>query len=172
MDKELIAKVHARPLIWYGKQDFRGNSRKALWDEIATELGVATEDARTRWRTLRDTFTRRYRTGTHWEHHQSMVFLLHEKPDLKSIYKRRRKANRKPSSNLDLIPSVQNDACVEDGERSAPVSSGEDCNDDAVEPKIKIDFIRTATVPGAAHVEIKITQGGDQSVEKSRESEP
>ncbi|XP_055526162.1 uncharacterized protein LOC129718941 [Wyeomyia smithii] len=177
MDGKLIAKVRARPLLWHAAKGIKGTTfarHAALWDEVAAELRVQKEDARRRWRTLRDTFTRHYKTGTDWEHRQSMMFLVLEKPNIKPLRKRRSEVKSKNNPKLELIPSVQNDAPVEalkDGERSVPVSSGDD-DDYVVKPKIKINFIPAEPAPAVAHAEIGITQGGDQSVEKSQESEP
>ncbi|XP_053698166.1 serine protease HTRA2, mitochondrial-like isoform X2 [Sabethes cyaneus] len=84
MDAKLIFLIEGREALWQNHPlSFPRWFVDQQWEEISTELGVSSstnffilaDDAKRRWRTLRDTFTRKLKTGTHWEHEQSMAFL-------------------------------------------------------------------------------------------------
>nr|XP_022909002.1 uncharacterized protein LOC111420274 [Onthophagus taurus] len=92
MDNEkLILLVFDRRVLWdqkYKGYHNRDKSRK-LWEEVATELNVGSETAKSKWKGLRDTFRREYQkvkikcsgdeggeqVGSTWPYYDSLCFL-------------------------------------------------------------------------------------------------
>lgn len=88
-EEELIRQVFLRPVIY--DRSLKGNRKTSLrnqcWKEISEAMDATIEECRTRWRSLRDTFTKQYKMcqrtdskppqkQSKWSFYDKMMFLI------------------------------------------------------------------------------------------------
>ncbi|KAM7352524.1 uncharacterized protein ACRADG_005003 [Cochliomyia hominivorax] len=130
-EEELIRQVCMRPIIY--DRSLKGNRKTSLrnqcWEEISEAMDATIEECRTRWRSLRDTFTKHYKISqradgkvankqSKWLFYDKMMFLIPHVEGVSSELLDEICDNSEDAQSINCEPLVLNDANLNENDHT------------------------------------------------------